>query len=262
MSPAAATAAATAAQGRVRALGLDPARLPRHLAVIMDGNGRWAVRRGWQRVRGHEKGVDAVRTISTECSRLGLRWLSLYAFSSENWSRPDHEVDFLMGLLVEFMDRELPTIMENDIRFRAIGQIDRLPVAVRERILRNTEVSCNNRGMTMTLALSYGGRDEIVDACRRLAAEVAAGRLHPDAIDARQVGAAMYDPEAPDVDLLVRTAAEQRVSNFLVWQAVYAEYVSLAPLWPDFQASDLHAALAEYQQRERRFGKVAEPRPG
>jgi undecaprenyl diphosphate synthase len=252
-----------AARERVLALGLDPGRLPRHLAVIMDGNGRWAVRRGWQRVRGHERGVDAVRTISTECSRLGLRWLSLYAFSSENWSRPDHEIDFLMGLLVEFMDRELPTIMDNGIRFRAIGELHRLPAAVRERIERNTAVSRENTGLTLTLALSYGGRDEIVAACRRLAVEVAAGRLRPEDIDAGRIGSALYDPEAPDVDLLVRTAAEQRVSNFLVWQAVYAEYVSLAPLWPDFQATDLHAALSEYQQRERRFGKVAEGRaPG
>jgi undecaprenyl diphosphate synthase len=241
---------------RCRAAGLDPERLPRHLAMIMDGNGRWAKSKGWERTRGHRKGADAVRTVTTECVRLGIQRLTLYAFSSENWSRPAHEIAFLMSLLKDFLRQELPTLRENSVRLEAIGRLDRLPDDAR-RILDGTIAqTATHTNMVLCLALSYGGRDEIADACRSIAAEVQAGRLAVEDIDSAAVAAHLYAPHAADVDLVVRTASEQRLSNFLPWQTTYAEYVSLPVLWPDMGVADLHAALREYQGRERRFGTV------
>ena len=239
---------------RASAAGLDAARLPRHVAIIMDGNGRWATARKQDRTRGHEQGAMVVRAITTASVKLGIARLTLYAFSSENWSRPQLEVDFLMGLLERFLEGELATLMENGVRLEAIGSLERLPAAVRstlERIIRTTSA---NSAMTLCLALSYGGRDELVDACRAIAALVAAGRLDAGQITASTLQAHLYAPAASDVDVVIRTAGEMRLSNFLIWQATYAEYVSVAPLWPDFSVSDYHAALAEYQRRERRFG--------
>jgi len=254
--PMTADAAQRTAPETIQLPGLDPARLPRHLAIIMDGNGRWARRQGWVRVRGHRQGASVVRDITTECARLGVGRLTLYAFSSENWSRPQREIDYLMDLLADFLDAELATLQENDIRFQVIGQFHRLPERVRAKAQRNIAATVGNSSMTLCLALSYGGRDEILDACRQLARRAAAGELHPDAIDEEQFVDALYAPEAEDVDLLIRTAGEQRISNFLPWQSVYAEYLSITPCWPEFSIDVLHQALREYQSRERRFGKV------
>ena len=240
----------------VRAVGLDPLRMLRHVAIIMDGNGRWAKARTWDRTRGHQQGAGVVRAITTESVKLGLERLTLYAFSSENWIRPQHEIDFLMRLLDQFLVGELPTLMDNDVRLEAIGSLHRLPANVRATLDRITSATAGNRAMVLSLALSYGGRDEITDACRAIAAEVAAGRLRPEEITQETVQAHLYAPRAEDVDLVIRTAGELRLSNFLPWQATYAEYVSVGALWPDFGVTAYHAALAEYQARERRFGGV------
>lgn len=241
---------------RLRALGLDPRAMPRHVAIIMDGNGRWARRRGWVRTRGHHSGASVVRAVTTEAARLGIRRLTLYAFSSENWSRPEREVRILMRLLQDYLHEELATLQENGIRLEAIGRLQALPKEVRDLLADTCAATAGNAGMTLTLALSYGGRDELVDACRRIGAEIAAGRLDPGRIDTATIDAHLYAPGAADVDLVIRTAGEQRLSNFLPWQSVYAEYVSMPALWPDFTTADLHAAIAEYQARDRRFGRV------
>jgi undecaprenyl diphosphate synthase len=239
-----------------RAAGLDPTRMPRHVAIIMDGNGRWAKARTWDRTRGHQQGAEVVRTITTESVKLGVDRLTLYAFSSENWIRPQREIDYLMSLLDKFLIGELPTLMENDVRLDAIGSLHRLPANVRATLDRTIAATNGNRSMVLSLALSYGGRDEITDACRAIAAEVAAGRIAPNEITQETIQAYLYAPRAEDVDLVIRTAGEQRMSNFLPWQATYAEYVSVEPLWPDFGIAAYHAALQEYQARERRFGGV------
>ena len=239
-----------------RAAGLDPQRLPRHVAIIMDGNGRWAKARTWDRTRGHQQGAEVVRTITTESVKLGIDRLTLYAFSSENWIRPQREIDYLMSLLDRFLDGELATLQENDVRLEAIGSLHRLPPQVRATLARTLEATAGNRSMVLSLALSYGGRDELTDACRAIAAEVAAGRLAPNEITPETVQAHLYAPGAEDVDLVIRTAGEQRMSNFLPWQATYAEYISVEPLWPDFDVAAYHRALQEYQARERRFGGV------
>jgi len=238
-----------------RASGLDPARLPRHLALIMDGNGRWAKQRGWERFLGHRRGVSTVNVVTTECVHLGIQRLTLYAFSSENWNRPRREVDVLMELLATFLRSELPTMQEHNVRLEAIGRLDRLPSEVRAVLNESLAATAGNTGMALCLALSYGGRDELVDACRALAARAARGEIDPAQIDAAAVEGALY--AGHDVDLVIRTAGEQRISNFLPWQAAYAEFVTCAPLWPDFTLDHLRACLREYQGRERRFGKVS-----
>jgi undecaprenyl diphosphate synthase len=242
------------ADARAKAAGLDPGRMPRHVAIIMDGNGRWALARAWDRTRGHEQGAVVVRTITTESVRLGIARLTLYAFSSENWSRPRLETDFLMGLLERFLRDELPTLQENGVRLEAIGSLERLPEGVRRALDDSRRATAGNRAMVLCLALSYGGRDELVEACRGIAAAVAAGRMRAEDISAGTVQDHLYAPSASDVDMVIRTAGEMRLSNFLIWQATYAEYVSVAPLWPDFTVADYHAALHEYLARERRFG--------
>ena len=222
----------------------------------MDGNGRWARGRGWARTKGHGKGADVVRAITTESARLGIEHLTLYAFSSENWNRPQREVHFLMGLLMDYLERELPTLQENNIRLDAIGRLQRLPEDARKLLDHCIAACASNTGMRMTLALSYGGRDELVDACRMLAAEAAAGTLRPEDIDEAALAQRLYAPGLPDVDLVIRSAGEQRLSNFLPWQTVYAEYVAAPELWPDFNVTSYHRCLADYQARERRFGRV------
>jgi undecaprenyl diphosphate synthase len=239
-----------------RAAGLDATRMPRHVAIIMDGNGRWAKARTWDRTRGHQQGAEVVRTITTESVKLGIDRLTLYAFSSENWIRPQREIDYLMSLLDKFLIGELPTLMDNDVRLEAIGSLQRLPANVRATLDRTITATAGNRAMVLSLALSYGGRDELTDACRAIATEVAAGRIAPNEITQETIQAHLYAPRAEDVDLVIRTAGEQRMSNFLPWQATYAEYVSVEPLWPDFGVPSYHAALQEYQARERRFGGV------
>lgn len=237
-----------------RAAGLDPARLPRHVAVIMDGNGRWARRRGWERFLGHRSGADVVRHITTECVKLGIARLTLYAFSAENWKRPRREVEYLMDLLADFLRSELPTMMENGVRLEAIGRLDQLPPRVRDELAATRAATAANPGMVLCLALSYGGRDELVDAVRLIAQRAARGELDPAAIDAETLASALYAPA--DVDVLIRTAGERRVSNFLPWQTTYAEFVHHSALWPDFTVEAFRSCLRDYAGRERRFGGV------
>jgi len=232
-------------------------RIPEHLAIIMDGNGRWAQQRRLPRIFGHRKGVEAVQSVVGECLALGIRHLTLFAFSSENWGRPQDEVEALMKLLRTFLQREVARMMERGIRLRIIGELDRLPAQVRTILDDMVERSAGNRELVLTLALSYGGRNELVRAARRLAGEAAAGRLDPGAIDEARLAAALDTAGLPDPDLMIRTSGETRLSNFLLWQAAYAEFVFLDVLWPDFSATDLRAALAEFARRERRFGLTA-----
>lgn len=239
---------------------LDPAKLPRHLAIIMDGNGRWAQGQGFVRTRGHEKGAETIRTITTECARLGLERLTLYAFSNENWKRPRTEISFLMRLLKRFLIDERPTLVENDVRLTAIGRLDDLPADAMAELDRTRDLTAGHKGLNLCLALSYGGRAEIVDAARHLAAEAAAGRLDPAAIDEDLIAAHLYQPGI-DPDLLVRTAGERRISNFLLWQVSYAEIYVTDVCWPDFGVTDLHAALADYGGRVRKFGGLVDPAP-
>ncbi len=230
--------------------------VPRSVAVIMDGNGRWARRAGFERIRGHEKGIDAVRTTVTECARLGVEALTLYAFSEENWQRPDREVALLMRLLTKFLVDERATLMQNSVRLVHAGRRQRLDPKVLALLDETVALTAGNRGMHLCLAISYGGRQELVDAARSLARDVAAGRLSPDAIDERALAARLYQPQLPDPDLLIRTAGERRVSNFLLWQISYAEIHVADVCWPDWGAEHLLAAFRDYGARTRKFGKV------
>jgi undecaprenyl diphosphate synthase len=228
--------------------------IPRHVAVIMDGNGRWAERRGLDRVQGHRAGIEAVRATVRAAHELGVRFLTLYAFSTENWSRPKGEVDALMGLLEHYLAAELEELDRNGIRLRAIGRLDRLPEVTRVKLEEALERTRDNSEMTVVFALSYGGRTEIADAARKLARDVESGKLDPEQIDEKTFAAYLYDPELPDPDLLIRTGGEARVSNFLLWQIAYAELHVTEVMWPDFRKNDLVEAVWDYQQRERRYG--------
>jgi undecaprenyl diphosphate synthase len=230
------------------------ADLPRHVALIMDGNGRWAEARNLARVRGHRAGVESVRAITRHAARLGLRQLTLFAFSTENWKRPRAEVSTLMRLLRRYLVEERGELMENDIRLTAIGRLTGLPTRVQDALEETRRLTQGNRGMTLCLALNYGGQTEIADAARALAADAVAGRVAPEAIDEAALAARLYQPAMPQLDLLVRTAGEQRVSNFLLWQLSYAEIVVSEVCWPEFREEELEAALAEYGRRVRRFG--------
>jgi undecaprenyl diphosphate synthase len=232
-------------------------RIPEHLAIIMDGNGRWAQQRRLPRILGHRKGVETVQALVNECLSLGIRHLTLYAFSSENWGRPRDEVEALMRLLNTFLQREVTQMMSRGIRLRAIGELERLPARVRAVLEDIVERSVNNQELVLTLALSYGGRNELVRAARSLARATAAGNLDPETIDEARLAAALDTAGLPDPDLMIRTSGETRLSNFLLWQAAYAEFVFLDVLWPDFSAADLRAALVEFARRERRFGLTA-----
>jgi undecaprenyl diphosphate synthase len=229
---------------------LDPARLPRHVAIIMDGNGRWATRRGLPRIAGHKKGADTVRRVSDLSARLGIEVLTLYAFSDENWGRPTEEVSFLMDMLVQYLQAELATMQKNGLRFRTIGRTDRLPQAVQEWIARAKAETAGNAGMTLNLALSYGGRGEIIEAVKRLLSLNGA----PREITEQSLTEHLDTAGLPDPDLIIRTSGERRISNFLLWQAAYAELYFTDTLWPDFEERDLLLALLDFQRRERRFG--------
>jgi undecaprenyl diphosphate synthase len=222
--------------------------LPRHLAIIMDGNGRWAEARGLPRVAGHREGSESVRDVTRAARRVGVRALTLYAFSSENWGRPEEEVDALMRLLAEFLESERAEMMENGIRLNAIGALERLPDDVRDRLAAVRAETAANDAMVLTLALSYGGRDEIVTAAR------AAARAKGAALEADDIERALWTAGLPELDLLIRTSGERRISNFLLWQAAYAELVFTEVLWPDFREAELFSAIADFQTRERRFG--------
>ena len=230
--------------------------LPRHVAIIMDGNGRWATSRGLPRVAGHAEGVKAVRNTVRAAGEIGVEYLTLYAFSSENWNRPRHEVSTLMNLLERSIDRELPELMQRNVRFRVIGRPHGVPPEVQRRIDHVVQTTAGNTGLNLLMAFNYGGRDEIVDAMRRLARDVQEGRISPDEIDEVRVGRALYTDGVPDPDLLIRTSGEMRVSNFLLWQIAYTELWVTPTRWPDFEARDLFLAVADFQQRNRRFGRV------
>ncbi len=224
------------------------AKLPRHIAVIMDGNGRWAKGRGLPRIEGHRAGIESVRAVVTACAERGIGYLTLFAFSTENWKRPKEEVDALMGLLNLYMEQELPTMMAHNVSFHAIGRLGDLHPAVQAKLKQTIAETANNTGLYLTLALNYSGRTEILDAMQRLLDE-GAGAVDEAALQAR-----FYDPSLPDPDLLIRTSGEMRVSNFFLWQLAYAELHITPVHWPDFRAGHLNAALEDYAGRERRFG--------
>jgi undecaprenyl diphosphate synthase len=230
--------------------------VPAHVAIIMDGNGRWATRRGFPRAAGHHEGVKAARAIVRAGDELGLRYLTLYAFSTENWSRPVQEVSTLMSLLERSIQNELPELMERNVRLRVIGRPDGVPAPVQrgiDYVCRQTE---RNTGMHLLMAFNYGGRDELLDAFRTLARQVQDGELKPEDITETHVSRALYTVDVPDPDLLIRTSGEMRVSNFLLWQIAYTELWVTSTLWPDFGAADLYRAVADFQGRTRRFGGV------
>ena len=240
------------------AAGLAADRLPRHIAIIMDGNGRWAQQRGLPRVQGHEAGAKNVREIVTECARLGIGCLTLYSFSLENWNRPIDEIAHLMDLYYRYLIAERDTIMNNDVRLVQVGRREGLPDSVLGELDRTAQVSRQNRGMTLCLALNYGSRAEIVDAVRHISRRVQRGELEPDAIDEAAITNSLYTAGLPDPDLLIRTSGEMRISNFLLWQISYAEIYVTQTHWPDFHRDELHAAIQEFARRERRYGGVQE----
>jgi undecaprenyl diphosphate synthase len=228
--------------------------LPRHIAVIMDGNGRWAGLRGLPRVAGHRQGVRAARETVRAAGRLGIDYLTLYAFSSENWARPAAEVSFLMRLLESSVDEELPSLVDNNVRLRTLGELSSLDPGVRQSVERAVRATEGNTGLTLLIALNYGGRRELLRAVRTLAEGVARGTLRPEAIEEASIAGELDTAGVPDPDLLIRTSGEYRLSNFLLWQVAYTELLVLPTLWPDFSPRDLYGAVAEYQRRSRRFG--------
>jgi len=230
--------------------------VPEHVAIIMDGNGRWATRRGLPRVAGHHEGVKTARAMVRAADTLGLRYLTLYAFSTENWSRPEDEVSTLMGLLERAIHSELPELMERNARLRVLGRTTGVPMAVRRGIDHVVHATRENTGLNVLMAFNYGGRDELIDAFRALARQVQAGELRPEDISEKVISESLYTGDIPDPDLLIRTSGEMRISNFLLWQIAYTELWITPTLWPDFTASDLYSAVAEFQGRTRRFGKV------
>lgn len=232
--------------------------IPQHVAVIMDGNGRWAKKQGLMRVRGHEKGAKAVRETVETCAELGIKNLTLYAFSTENWKRPKLEVDTLMKLLVSSLKKELPTLQKNNISLRAVGSLELLPHTAQKELQEVIIATQNNNHMNLTLALSYGSREELITVIKNVATQVKNGDIEVEHINQDTINGLLYTNYMPDVDLLIRTSGEQRISNFLLWQIAYAELYFTDVLWPDFRKEHLIEALKNYQDRERRFGKTSE----
>ncbi|MCG8472232.1 MAG: isoprenyl transferase [Desulfobacterales bacterium] len=239
--------------------GLVAEALPTHVAFIMDGNGRWAKKRVMNRVTGHEKGARSVRQVLETATQLGIPYLTLYAFSTENWQRPKKEVDALMGLLTRFLKNEKANLVKNGVRLHAIGELDRLPKDVKKTLLATMEETREGDRITLTLALSYGSRSEMVEAIRAISEKVASGEVSPSAIDEALVSQSLQTRGIPDPDLVVRTSGEMRLSNFLLWQSAYSEIFFTDTLWPDFSEEEFYSILREFQGRERRFGKVLEP---
>jgi len=237
---------------------LNKNNLPKHLAIIMDGNGRWAKQQGFLRAIGHENGTKSVRVIIESCVKLGIENLTLYAFSTENWNRPKLEVKTLMKLLTSSLQKELNTFQENNIKLNAIGNIEMMPKSAQKQLLEVIEKTKNNSRMTLTLALSYGSREEIVSAVKKISDKVKNNIISIDAIDDSIINEHLYTQNLPDVDLLIRTSGEHRISNFLLWQIAYAELFFSEVMWPDFREEHLYEALISYQKRERRFGKTSE----
>lgn len=227
---------------------------PAHIAVIMDGNGRWAEGRGLRRIFGHKEGIQSVREITTECAKMGVESLTLFAFSVENWKRPDPEVRYLMRLLRKFLMEERPTLMDNAVRLRGLGRLDDLPKSALAELRKTEQLTSGNSGMLLRLALSYGSRAEIGDAVKQIAKDVKSGILDPERIDDETLRAYLYDSETPDPDLLIRTAGEMRVSNFLLWQISYSELFVSPVCWPEFRRQHLIEALSAYAGRKRKFG--------
>jgi undecaprenyl diphosphate synthase len=232
--------------------------LPKHLAIIMDGNGRWAKQKGLLRAFGHEKGTKSVRVTVECCAKLGIENLTLYAFSTENWNRPKLEVDTLMKLLISSLKKEFDTLQKNNIRLNCIGNIDLLPEKAKKELLAVIDKTKNNNRMTLTLALSYGSREELLNAVKIISDKVKNNIISIDTIDESIINQHLYTHNLPDVDLVIRTSGEHRISNFLLWQIAYAEFYFTDVLWPDFKEDDLYEAIISYQKRERRFGKTSE----
>ena len=237
---------------------IDTARLPRHVAIIMDGNGRWAKKQGLARMFGHKKGVETVHNITVAATKLGIEYLTLYTFSTENWNRPKEEVDALMALLVDTIAKETPTLMNNNVRLQTIGDINRLPEGTKQKFLGCIEETSKNTGLTMVIALSYSARWEIIEAVREAVRLTQAGQLRPEDVSEQMVSALMTTREMPDPDLLIRTSGEYRISNFLLWQLAYSELYFTDCLWPEFTDEEFYKAIVDYQKRERRFGKTSE----
>jgi undecaprenyl diphosphate synthase len=237
---------------------IEQNNLPEHLAIIMDGNGRWAKQQGLLRALGHESGTKSVKTIIKTCAKLGVKNLTLYAFSTENWNRPKLEVDTLMKILIKSLKKELPTLLENNIRLNTIGNVEKLPQSAQNELLDVINKTKHNTHMILTLALSYGAREEIVNAVKNISAKVKNNIISIDDIDDSIINEHLYTQNLPDVDLLIRTSGEHRISNFLLWQIAYAELYFTDVLWPDFKEQNLYEAIISYQKRERRFGKTSE----
>jgi undecaprenyl diphosphate synthase len=235
---------------------INSTNLPEHIAIIMDGNGRWAKKQGEQRIFGHHNAVKAVREATEGAAELGIKFLTLYAFSTENWGRPQHEVNALMELLVDTINSEIKTLMDNNVRLRSIGNINGLPLACQQNLKQTEDATAANSGLTLVLALNYSGRWEIADAVKKIALEAQQGRLKPDDIDENVIAGYLNTSFMPDPELLIRTSGEMRVSNYLLWQIAYTEFFITETLWPDFTREDLYQAIIAYQARERRFGKV------
>ncbi len=236
----------------------ESGEIPAHIAIIMDGNGRWAKRRGLPRAAGHKKGVDTVRDIVEACAEIGVKYLTLYTFSTENWNRPKDEVSTLMRLLLSSLKARLRELDKNDIKLTSVGDLSSLPVEVQKQLRTDIEKTKNNKRMTLNLALSYSGRWELIKAVKSISEQVAEGKLNPDDIDEKIISDNLTTRDLPDPDLLIRTSGEFRVSNFLLWQIAYTEFVILDVLWPDFKREHLYNSIKEFQNRERRFGKVSE----
>jgi undecaprenyl diphosphate synthase len=232
--------------------------MPRHIAIIMDGNGRWAKGKNLPRIQGHRAGVQTAKEIVKTCAQLKIEVLTLYAFSIENWKRPRSETNALMMLLEEFIQEQLQELIKNNIQFRPIGRLQGLPSSVQQKLQQAVEATKNNSGLVLALALNYGGRSEIVDAIKRLIKDVEVGLLKKEDVDEGFLSRYLYTGDLPDPDLLIRTSGEMRISNFLLWQLAYAELWVTPTLWPDFSRQDLYQAIYEYQQRERRFGRISE----
>jgi undecaprenyl diphosphate synthase len=232
--------------------------LPKHLAIIMDGNGRWAKQKGFLRAFGHENGTKSVRTVVETSAKLGIDHLTLYAFSTENWNRPKLEVDLLMELLINSLKNELKTLQENNIRLNSIGNLDLLPKSAQKKLQEVIEITKSNSRMVLTLALSYGSREELINAVKNISNKVKNNIISIDNIDESIINQHLYTRDLPDVDLLIRTSGEHRISNFLLWQIAYSELYFTDVLWPDFKENDLYEAIISYQKRERRFGKTSE----
>jgi undecaprenyl diphosphate synthase len=238
---------------------IDKNNIPKHVAIIMDGNGRWAKSQGFKtRIKGHENGIEALRNATTACAELGVSYLTVYAFSTENWNRPKMEVNALMRLLIGALSNELDTLMQNKISLKAIGDLDTLPRDVYKQLQEVIALTAHNNHMTLTLALSYSSKQEILRAVKSIALEVAEGALNPNDINESLFCQHLYTKDMPDPDLLIRTSGEYRISNYLLWQIAYAELHFSNKLWPDFTKEDLYAAILDYQNRERRFGKTSE----